>query len=112
MRWMVFLIWMVFPILCGSIASAQQAGRPACNEQNVGLFWPEQANWDRQAAKVAEHCGELMLCTRGVWKHSWQRLTVHVTQLAKGTKREIPGCEATHAVVRNDSPTPEIPSSR
>jgi hypothetical protein len=104
--------WLVLMILCGSIVSAEHAGRPACNERNVGLFWPDQANWDRQAAKQAVHCGELLLCTRGVWTHSWQAFTVNVTQLGKGPKREIPGCDATHAVVRNDSPTSEIPSSR
>jgi hypothetical protein len=52
------------------------------------------------------------LCIRGVWKHSWQPLTVHVTQLGNGPKREIPGCDATHAAVRDDTPAPEIPSSR
>jgi hypothetical protein len=103
---------MVFLILCGTIASAQQAGRPACNERNVGLLWPDQANWDRQAAQRASHCGELQLCTRGVWTHSWQPLTVHVSQLGKGPKREIPGCEATHAAIRDESLAPEIPSSR
>jgi hypothetical protein len=103
---------MVLLILGGSFATAQPAGRPACTEQNVGLFWPDQANWDRQAAKRAVHCGELQLCTRGVWTHTWQSLTVHVTQLGKGPKREIPGCDASHAAVRDDSPVPEIPSSR
>ena len=78
--------WLVLLILCGSIVRAEQAGRPACKEQNVGMFWPDQANWDRQAAQRAVHCGELQLCTRGVWTHSWQPLTVHVTQLGNGPK--------------------------
>jgi hypothetical protein len=82
---------MIFVLFCAGAGSAEQAVRPSCNAQNPGRVWRAQANWDRAAAHRAEYDGQLRICTRGTWIHSWQPLTVHISQLGKSRKRPIPG---------------------
>lgn len=85
---MVALLLLVIPCFSG------EPGKPHCGAKNRGRFWPEQANTDHAFAKLAGHCGELRMCSRGILKYGWQPLTVHISQLGKARKkREIPGCE-------------------
>ena len=84
--------WIVVLVAFGTVCFAEEARRPPCNARNHGRLWPEQANSDRDFAQRAGRCGELLMCTVGVWKYRWQPLTVHVSQLGKGFKRGIPGC--------------------
>ena len=86
MRWSVLLVLLAFPCF------PQDARKPSCNARNRGRLWPEQANTDRDFARRAARCGELEMCTRGVWRYGWQPLTVHVSQLGRGRKAEIVGC--------------------
>jgi hypothetical protein len=95
---------MIFLLFCAGAGFAEQAERPSCNAQNLGRFWPDQANWDHAAAHRAEYCGQLLIRTRGTWTHRWQPLTVHVKQLGKSRKRPIPGCDA------SDTATSDIPA--
>jgi hypothetical protein len=82
--------WMALPVLCGTACVADEARRPPCNAPNRGRLWPEQANSDREFARRAERCGELLMCTPGVWKSRWEQLTVHVSRLGNAPKRDIP----------------------
>jgi hypothetical protein len=103
---------MAFLMLCAGAGSAEEAAKPACNAHNVGRFWPEEANSDSETAQRAGRCGELLLCTRGVWTYSWQPLTVHINQLGKDPKQPIPGCAATSTRTTGHIPQGEISSSR
>ncbi len=60
--------------------------KSACSEKTMGQFWPVEANTSRTAAREAEQRGELYICTKGVWKYTWQPLTVHVSELARKPK--------------------------
>jgi len=67
--------------------------KTACNAQNRGRFWPEEANTDSAFARQAARCGELEICSRGNWKYSWQLLTVHISKLGKSRMPTgAPGC--------------------
>lgn len=88
---------MLLPLLIVFVVMAwpglgEESAKPACNTGNQGRLWPEAANVDRQAARRAERCGELQVCTRGVWRYRWEPLTVHVQQLAGRSSLQIPGC--------------------
>lgn len=106
MRWSVLLLLLVLPCL------AEDLTRPPCNARNRGQFWPEQANSDREAARQAARCGELQVCTVGLWRHHWEPLTVHVTQLGKGARQEIPGCGKPAAIAPSRSATPAAAAVR
>lgn len=86
MRWIAPLVLLVIPCF------AEDTARPSCNAQNRGRLWPEQANTDPAFARQAGRCGELRMCSLGVWKYDWAPLTVHITQLGKARNREILGC--------------------
>jgi hypothetical protein len=86
--------------LFGTVCLAGEAERPPCNAKQRGRLWPEEANTSREASRRAERCGNLQMCAVGVWRYRWQPLTVHVSQLGKGPKREIPGCDASERVAR------------
>jgi hypothetical protein len=57
------------------------AERPACRAALVGQMWPAEANDDRRLALELSRKGELWICQRGPWKHSWTSPTVHIRQL-------------------------------
>lgn len=74
--------------------AAAEEPRPACNKNNVGQLWPNAANRDHVVLSKMARCGELEICTRGVWRYSWERLTVRLDQLRGGSKfRKPPACE-------------------
>ena len=80
---------------CAAFSRAEDAYRPACNQKNAGLMWPEAANRDHMVRARAAHCGELEMCTRDVWHYRWKPLTVRVDQLPGGNGLRKPsGCEA------------------
>lgn len=64
--------------------------RPACNAQARGRLWPAEAEQDARAAHRLARCGQLLMCTGGLWRYRWQRLTVRVDQLQKGAKAQPP----------------------
>ena len=66
---------------------------PPCNAPNRGRLFPEQANTDAAFARQAGRCGELQMCSLGVWKYAWVPLTVHITQLGKARNHEASGCK-------------------
>lgn len=63
-------------------AAAQDTERPACDQARRGQLWPSGANQDRTALKQALHCGELKICSRGLWKFRWEAVGVPMWQLA------------------------------
>ena len=73
-RWVLITVAMVF---CGW---SQDLGKPPCNAQNRGEIWP------KASARNANR--EIEMCTLHVWKYSWEKLTVSVSQLAKDPKRD------------------------
>jgi hypothetical protein len=69
--------------------------KPACNAGSVGRLWPEAANHDPKLRKKMARCGELELCTRGIWRYRWESLTVRLDQLPGGSRLPKPAaCEA------------------
>jgi len=70
--------------LFGAMSFAGQDGKPACNAKLQGHFWPEQANWDREAARQFYQTGELEMCSMAIWKYRWEHISVNVRNLAKG----------------------------
>lgn len=57
--------------------------RPVCGESNRGRLWPAEANTDRAVLKQALNCGELRICSKGLWKHRWETVGAAYWQLAK-----------------------------
>jgi len=57
-------------------------------------MWPDSANHSpKQLSKLAR-CGDLAICTRGVWRYRWEALTVRLDQLRGGSKfRKPAACE-------------------
>jgi hypothetical protein len=88
-----------FPLLLALLAAAAAAGvcseppRQSCNSATRGQLWPEPANTDRAFARRAAQCGELRMCTKGLWRHRWERLSVHISQLSGDASAAAPGCE-------------------
>lgn len=66
--------------------------RPPCNMETRGKLWPARANTDAEYARKAVQCGELRMCTKGSWRHRWERLAVHYSQL-RDASSTAPGCE-------------------
>jgi hypothetical protein len=70
--------------------------KPACTERLAGQLWPEAANRDPLLRKKMARCGELEMCTRGLWRYHWEALTVRLDQLRGGSQLHKPaGCEQT-----------------
>ena len=83
----------VFTVLLFGLAClAEETNMPPCNEPNRGKLWPQRASSDAAAVRRAERCGQLFVCSSTGWKYRWTPLTVHISQLGKGPKRDIPGC--------------------
>jgi len=95
-------------LVAGLPCFSEDARRPACEKQNRGRLWPEQANNDHALARLAGQCGELQMCSRGTWKYGWQPLTVHISQLGKAQKQEIPGCAALSVKVSALHPSKDL----
>lgn len=83
---------LVFLILAAAGAGSD-ALRPACNAGLRGRFYPEKANADADHARRSAQCGELWICTKGAWRHRWERLSVHISQLGGNARSTAPGCE-------------------
>jgi hypothetical protein len=76
--------YMALITLFGAMSFAGQDGKPACNAKLQGHFWPEQANWDREAARQLYQTGELEMCSMAMWRYRWKHISVNVRDLAKG----------------------------
>jgi hypothetical protein len=87
--------------LLGAMSFAGQVGKPACNAKIQGQFWPEQANWDREAARQLYQTGELEMCSMAIWKYRWEHISINVRDLGKG--RHSVASES-----RAASPTPKV----
>ncbi len=76
-------------LLAITLATSSVPGKPprsACNKQTQGLFWPDKANTDRKLASQLMRSGDLHLCTRGIFRYSWQPLTVNYQTLVSKVK--------------------------
>lgn len=81
-------------LVCVGLGFGAEDLKPACNAQTAGKLWPDVANQDARLRKKLAHCGELELCTRGVWRYRWEALTVRLDQLRGGESIAKPaGCE-------------------
>jgi len=69
-----------------SACSSQQAEKPVCSGRNTGLFWPEEANVSKDAARKLYQTGELELCSQVKGKYRWQHISVNVHDLSKGQR--------------------------
>jgi len=76
--------WVAFIALCGVMCFAEEARKPVCNAQNRGQFWPAEANFSKDAARLFYQRGELEMCSQAVWKYRWERMSVNVRDLGKG----------------------------
>jgi len=92
--------YMALFTLFGAMSFAGQDGKPACNAKLQGHFWPEQANWDHEAARQLYQTGELEMCSMVIWKYRWEHISVNVRDLGKG--RHTAPAESTAS-----SPTPK-----
>jgi hypothetical protein len=45
---------------------------PRCSQGLRGTLWPPEANENREARRSAVQCGELRICTRGLWRLRWE----------------------------------------
>jgi hypothetical protein len=80
--------------VAGCLCLAADDTRPACDAENLGRLWPEAANHDPKVRKKMAKCGELQLCTKGIWRYHWESLTVRLDQLRGGSKLPKPaGCD-------------------
>jgi hypothetical protein len=86
-------------LLCGLVCFADETAKPPCNAQNIGDLWPEQVNSDARR----KGCEQVFVCSPAEWKYRWKPVTVHVSQLGKGPKRNIPGCAKAEQTARNYS---------
>jgi hypothetical protein len=69
---------------CCAMALAEDAPvRPACNSQNAGRFWPEEANDNPKFAAALMPYGYPLVCTLRDGKYDWRSFTVSVKQLRK-----------------------------
>lgn len=85
-------VWMLAAALGG--ISIPEAGKPACNAENLGRMWPDAANNDRRLFTKLARCGALQVCTRQVWRYRWESPTVTLDQLREGATPARPGaCE-------------------
>jgi hypothetical protein len=75
---------------------AGQAPKPACNARSQGQFWPPEANVSKDAVWRLYQQGNLEMCSLGVWKYKWERLSVNIRDLAK----------AKRPAARNAAPAP------
>jgi hypothetical protein len=80
-------------LILAAVSAGSDALRPACNAEMRGRFWPEKANGDADYAKRSAQCGELWICTKATWRHRWERLSVHISQLGGNARVTAPGCE-------------------
>ena len=77
----------------GAAGAGSDSRHPACNAGMRGRLWPEKANADAGYARLSAQCGELWICTKGAWRHRWERLPVHISQLGGNARTTAPGCE-------------------
>jgi hypothetical protein len=85
-----------------ALCLASDDPKPACNAGNLGSLWPEAANHDPRLRKKMARCGELELCTHGIWRYRWESLTVRIDQLRGGKALPKPaGCEGPQDAVRD-----------
>jgi hypothetical protein len=69
--------------LFGAVCFAEETRKPVCNATNRGKFWPQEANFNRAAARQLYQSGELEMCSPGLWRYKWQHLRVNVRDLVR-----------------------------
>jgi hypothetical protein len=94
----LFAIW-------ASVGRGADNPKPACSAKIAGQLWPEAANHDPALRKKLSRCGELELCTRGIWRYRWESLTVRIDQLRGGSQLPKPaGCEVLPEATSEENP--------
>ena len=76
-------------VACGLGVAAQEP--PRCGRSLRGTLWPEEANENREARQDALKCGELRICTRGLWRFRWEPVGGPYGKLGGG--KAPAGCE-------------------
>ena len=76
----------VCSFLFAALCFAEQPAKPVCGASNQSQFWPEEANVDRDAARLFAQRGELEMCVLKDRKFNWERVGVNVRDLAKGRR--------------------------
>lgn len=101
---------MIYVLLLPAAAQgAVEPERPACSSALEGQFWPLQANSDRKLASKLARCGQLDMCSRGMFRYRWRSMTVRVDQLSRKAELKAPaGCDAS---VEDPSADREIPKT-
>ena len=74
----------------GVCAAADGPVRPACTEDRVGRFWPEEANDNPKFAAALMPYGYPEVCTFRDGRYAWRSFTVPVKLLEKERKRDEP----------------------
>lgn len=80
--WILVLPLFTIPVM----SWAEDGERPVCRAETQGLMWPDVANRDRATIASLAHCGELLLCVRGIWRYHWESASVTLDQLSKRSK--------------------------
>jgi hypothetical protein len=96
-------VWVIVLIAC-QIGFSEEAQKPVCNAETVGQFWPAEANRDRASLARLAHCGVLEVCSHGVWRYHWDRMTIRIDQLRKKPARPSGNSSAAGCAVLPDAP--------
>jgi hypothetical protein len=78
--------------LTAAMLGSAEAPKPECNAKSHGMFWPDAANSDRAVMRRAADCGELEMCSLGLWRYRWTPLTVR----ANSPCTAMPGNQSSH----------------
>ncbi len=94
--------WLLAVVCCASLAAQEP---PRCGQSLRGTFWPEEANGSREARQHAPNCGELKICTRGLWRFRWEPVGIPYWRLAGG--KAPAGCAEGLAGAKPERPAAE-----
>ncbi len=79
-------------LLLLAAATAAAAGtppaRPDCTQDNLGRFWPDEANENPSFARALMPYGYPEVCTRAGSRYEWRSMTVSVNQLRRDARRK------------------------
>jgi hypothetical protein len=73
--------WLRLMVLGWALAFAAEEP-PRCGQSLRGTLWPVEANSKQEARRQALKCGELRMCTRGLWRFRWEAVGVPYWRLA------------------------------
>jgi len=74
-------------LACVGVALAEQ---PRCNKDELGKFWPEEANKNPVLAMQLARNGDLQVCSRSGWHYRWMQPAVRVDQLRSKKWKDPP----------------------